>query len=692
MTKAAQHYIRNREAAARKSRRQARSGRDCGPLPPVQNPRRKAAAARSLAIFAETYQPAAYYLAWGEAHRTAISKLEAAVRSGGLFAFAMPRGAGKSTLTETAALWAWLYGLCSYICVIGANAARGTERLDSIKTELETNPRLYEDFPEVCHPIRSLNRIPHRAPGQLLDGRPTRMTWSEGKIVAPSVAGSKASGAIMTVCGLEAKGIRGQSHKLDDGRTLRPTLAILDDPQTRESAYSETQCTRREELIRGDVLGMAGPTEGIAVVMPCTVIRHGDLADRLLDRDRNPDWQGERTEMVTAWPTNEGRWAEYGEIRADSLREHGDNRLGNAYYDEHREEMDAGGATSWDDRIEGDARTAIQSAWNLRLKLGDAAFFAEYQNQPIEEAERDLLGEDEIIERTSGRPRGDIPAEAEHITAFIDVHDKLLFWMATAWADDFTGTIIDYGTYPDQRRLYFSLDNARVSLRHKVRGAGKDGAILAGLRHLVPELAGRAWTREDGTAMQTNRVLIDSGYKPELVSAACRESDHPGVMPSRGLPIGARNKPLAEYRKNRGDRNGVNWRIPSARGTKLRRTVQFDANYWKSFVHARLAQAPGDRGCLTIYGRRQDRDRHRLLAQHIRGEYPTRTEGHGRVLDEWQPRPGAVDNHWLDCLVGCAVAASIDGAKLPGLPADKQARAAAGRKRVKLSALQRGGA
>ena len=43
-----------------------------------------------------------------------------------------------------------------------------------------------------------------------------------------------------------------------------------------------------------------------------------------------------------------------------------------------------------------------------------------------------------------------------------------------------------------------------------------------------------------------------------------------------------------------------------------------------------------------------------------------RTEGRGRTVDEWKLRAAAVDNHWLDCLVGCAVAASVQGAVLPG--------------------------
>ena len=31
--------------------------------------------------------------------------------------------------------------------------------------------------------------------------------------------------------------------------------------------------------------------------------------------------------------------------------------------------------------------------------------------------------------------------------------------------------------------------------------------------------------------------------------------------------------------------------------------------------------------------------------------------------------PTKPDNHWLDCLVGCAVAASICGCRLPGMEA-----------------------
>jgi hypothetical protein len=75
-----------------------------------------------------------------------------------------------------------------------------------------------------------------------------------------------------------------------------------------------------------------------------------------------------------------------------------------------------------------------------------------------------------------------------------------------------------------------------------------------------------------------------------------------------------------------------------------------------------------------------------MFAEHLTAESPTITTKNGRTVGEWSMRPGRSDNHWLDCIVGCAVAASMLGAVLPGTGA----KAAVKRKRVKLSDIQRG--
>ena len=87
---------------------------------------------------------------------------------------------------------------------------------------------------------------------------------------------------------------------------------------------------------------------------------------------------------------------------------------------------------------------------------------------------------------------------------------------------------------------------------------------------------------------------------------------------------------------------------------------------------------------MTLFG--QKAEAHRLFAEHLTAEYRVRTTGRGRTVDEWKPRPGQPDNHWFDGIVGCAVAASIQGA---ALNTDGTARVAAGGVRLKLSELRK---
>lgn len=72
----------------------------------------------------------------------------------------------------------------------------------------------------------------------------------------------------------------------------------------------------------------------------------------------------------------------------------------------------------------------------------------------------------------------------------------------------------------------------------------------------------------------------------------------------------------------------------------------------------------GDRGCLSLFG--NSAHKHRMFAEQVTAEYYIKTEGRGRTVDEWKARPEQPDNHWLDCLVGSAVAASMQGCVLPG--------------------------
>ncbi len=284
---------------ANQQREMSESSRNIGPIPPVLDASRRGAAERSFKLFCEVYLAESFKLAWSPDHLTVIARIEKAVLEGWLFAIAMPRGSGKTTLVEAAAMWAILYGHRRYIAIIGSAEDHAEAMLDSIKSSFENNDLLQQDFPEVCYPIECLDRIANRANGQMCDGRSTQIRWGKRKIVLPTIEGSKASGSIIQAAGLTGQ-IRGMSHKLSSGEKIRPDFVIPDDPQTDESAKSPTQCDDREELIAGAVLGLAGPGKKIAGVMPCTVIRADDMADRILNRDKHPAWQGERMRCMPA--------------------------------------------------------------------------------------------------------------------------------------------------------------------------------------------------------------------------------------------------------------------------------------------------------------------------------------------------------------------------------------------------------
>ncbi len=675
-------YEEKKNAARNRNLALAMAGRDIGELPEVVNPERKKRCRTNFRMFCEEYFPETFSLEWSPDHLKAIHKIETAVLKGGLFALAMPRGSGKSSLTEVAAIWAMLYGHREFIMLIGATESAALELLDSLMTEFEINEHLSADFPEVCYPIQQLDGIANRCAGQLYHGERTRITWTSNEIVLPTIKGSAASGIVVRVAGITGR-IRGMKYKRPDGRSVRPSLVVIDDPQTSESAGSLEQTRKRIRVLAGDILGLAGPGQKISGIMPCTIIRPGDMADIILNRQTHPDWNGERTKMVYEFPKNMKLWEKYAEIRAEALREEGNFRRATEFYEAHRAEMDEGAKVSWEARYNHDEISALQHAMNLKFQ-DEVAFQAEYQNDPLPEdtGGEEILSIDAICAKINGLPHNKVPLACDRVTLFIDVQKALLFYVVTAWAENFTGSVIDYGAWPDQHRREFSLADANPTIQSEFPRAGLEGGLYAALTALTDDLLGREWEREDGAVLKIERALIDAnwGTSTDLVYQFCRESKFAGiVLPSHGRYVGASSKPMTEYRKQPGDRLGFNWMMPSVAKKRAVRHVIYDSNFWKSFVHARLAVPTGDKGSLTLYGRIPGI--HQLLAEHLTAEYRVKTQGRGRTVDEWKLKPEHHDNHWLDCLAGCAVCGSMLGCTLPEFGAVAQKK----KGRIKLS-------
>lgn len=659
-----QDYNDQKEAARRRNRALTAKTQEIAPLPPVVNPKRRAKAMASFKTFCETYFADVFYLKWSKIHLDVIDKIERVIRNGEIYALAMPRGSGKSSLFSLAVIWAGLQGIADFIVLIASNSNRAESMLQDMKIWIETNELLFEDFPEVCYPIRKLERIAQRQRGQTYNGVPTRIDWKANVMVFPTIEGSQASGVCITTAGMNGSDIRGLARTMPDGRKVRPSLVLIDDPQTRESAQSETQCAYREKIIKSDVLGMAGPGKKLACCIAMTVVAEDDVAQRLLDRTKNPEFRGERYQLLEAEPENLALWDEYRQIREAELKNDGDGSQSTEFYRQHREEMDKGAKPTWLDRYNDDEISAVQHAMNLKFR-DLAAYLSEYQNMPArEDNDGDYFDASKVTVCTSGFPRGHIPETTQFLTAFIDVHKNLLFWTLCAWEMDFNGVVVDYGTFPKQRRSYFQLSDASPTLERVNPGKTLETAIYLGLQELTEQLFNETYLREDGVDVPIQRVLIDANWGPmtDLVYQFIAESPFRArLTPSHGQYLGASSKPYSELPIKKGDLIGPHWRMPKEAIRRSLRRVLIDTNYWKSFILARLKAGQGDIGRLTIDGSPNE---HVLFASHLASEYCVPTQARGIRVDEWKQRSNKADNHWFDCLVGCAVAASISGAKL----------------------------
>ena len=663
-TAAEEAYDRHKQAMADRRREQSHTARDIGEIPPPADPERRERCRRDFRAFCETYHAHTFDLAWSPDHLKVIAKIERAILGGGLFAVAMPRGSGKTSLCECAAEWALLYGHRRFVVLVSADSEQSSKSLKSLRLELETNDLLLEDHPAATIPLRRLDGIHQRR--LMYAGRTVRQEITRTDLVLADVPGDSCEGRVRCV-GITSS-MRGMVAALTSGKRIRPDMVIVDDPQTDESARSASQTAARESIVHGTILGLAGPRTAIAAIAPVTVIQQGDLADRLLSQDLHPDWQGERCRMVYAWPESDeakALWERYRQIRLDSLAAGRGIADATAFVREHYDAMHAGSIVGWPERYKPDECSALQSAFNLRLR-NEAAFLSEFQNDPAPVS----LGVDmgitaaEIAAKINRRSRGECPIGVQHVTAMVDVQQTLLYYAVVAWEANFTGYVIDYGAFPEQPQAYFTYAEARNTLA-TLKVDGKEASIHAGLEKLTSALAAKEWPREDGARLRCDRIQIDANYESDTIYGFCAAaSQRQLLIPSHGKYVGARSAPFSEYKKKAGDRVGHNWRMPNVQGRRATRYLLFDANYWKSFIYARLSTPLGGPGSLSFWG--DNPIAHRMIADHLVSEYRTRTTGRGREVDEWQQKPGRPDNHLFDCLVGAAVAASVAGVELPG--------------------------
>lgn len=680
----------SRTAYKAKHRRESRAeARDIGPVPPVQRPDLKESGRLDLLVFLRSYLSNRFPLPFSEDHLALIASIQGIILHGGLRALAMPRGSGKTTIVEGAALWALLYGHRRFLMIVAATSRAARLLMNSIRDELAFNDELAADFPEAVAAIRALGGVARRAEAQTSEGMPTHLVWTRDEVRLPATASG--GGSVISIAGITGA-IRGAKATLADGAQVRPDLCLVDDFQTRDSAKSPNQTANRLQILASDVLGLAGPGQRVACLCACTVIQRGDGAAQLLDRKAHPEWQGSTAQLMRSMPAKSAiaLWDQYAEIyREDLAREDlpQESKLDRAtrFYRQHRTKLDAGAVASWEARKSEGEESAIQHAMNLLLTRGEDAFWAEFQNAPrdLASSQTPQLEAAALATRINRVRPGIVPRGAVELTAAIDVGEGCLWWGVLATGEAFRGDLVAYGAWPDPGRRLFTKIEMRGALARAYPAETMEGTWHLAFTALASHILDRDWIDEDGIVRRVSLMLIDAGYghsTDTVFEWAKRSPWKDRIYPSRGKGIGAKSSPMADWKKIPGDKLGPNWRITLNKARKSREVVM-GVNYWKSFVAARLAAPAGGLGSLSFNGDRPAD--HELLAGHLTAEKRDTVSTNDRTIDEWRPKPGQ-DNDLLDVVVACHVAASIRGISF-----DTGSRVQADSPRVSLAERQR---
>lgn len=732
-----------RESALKWVRNKSKSQRDIAPVPIAQiNWKRRLLCKSSLRLFCENYLPNVFFKSWSKDQLICVERAEEVILRGGKFALAMPRGGGKTAICRAATLWATAYGHRRCLYNIGATQPKSLQTLDFIKMYWYRSRLLQADFPEIGYPVDRLENRFHLANGQTYNGLPTHTIWGGDSIRLPSLLLPKEvadryldkdpssmifleeeglyypTNAAIT---LTTSGIGGSIRGEADVNPItleqpRPDLVILDDVQKDEVADSPTSCEKLIRRIDGAITGLAGPGEQIAALMPCTVIREGDVADTYLDPLLKPDWNGQRCRLVIQWPegindfeirqdTDAGAsWNRYAELRRKSLLQNKDISLATQHYADNREAMDKGFIVSWEERYTTKGKnpelSAQQHAMELRLTTPNT-FPAEYQNigrKLVEEGEMTITA-DQLMQKTLGYKRRELPPDTQVITAFIDPQNEGFFYQIFATDLNFTGIFTDWGVYPGVTTNYYTKEQlnswsllsnaffkeyphyreeASVTTHGHIR-APLEAKIYFGLENIVAFLESLVFTRRDASKkqMKIQKIGIDTrwGAASDVIKRFIRETNKSNlIVPYQGQAFSPDNKQLEEYELRDG------WLFEHQLHPEVKEPawclrpntsdgsfyMQCDVSRQKDFLFQRLSSPKGTEGSISLP--QCSPEELELICNHIcSSEFPEKvfSEKKGKEKNIWRVREtGIWDNDFLDCSVGNITLASYCGCSL----------------------------
>ncbi|WP_162165796.1 phage terminase large subunit [Campylobacter fetus] len=328
-------------------------------LDPAKKEERKARSRQDFGYFAKTYFPH-YFTIGGECllHEELSSDFVKFINSqkGSKNAYAAPRGHAKTTYSSKIfPIWLIAFGFKKFIVEISDAVELVEGNLEAVKVELEDNPNLQADFPEICGVSKN---------------------WKVGEFVTKNGVKLKAFGS--------GKRLRGVSYG-----AYRPDVVIIDDLENDTNVRSKDQRDKLQDWIDEAVLNLGSVDGSLLVVYIGTVLHSDSVLARKLKLSY---WNAKRFASIVQFPDRMDLWDEYCEIYKKEGLE-----AATKFYHLQKETMDFGSIVLWKEALPIDALMR-KRAENLR------AFNKEQMNAPLSEQQKFTLDK---IKYYHGEPRTD---------------------------------------------------------------------------------------------------------------------------------------------------------------------------------------------------------------------------------------------------------------------------------------------
>lgn len=649
---------RSREEDAARKREVSASAKDVV-IPPCEDPvRRKRLEADDEAWLLYYFSrdsgvPDPFWYEFVPDQKEMIAAIRTAVITGGDQSIAATRGEGKTTICERQILKYTLQGISKFSVLFAATGEASANSLDAIKEAIEENDLLWADYPEACEPVRAMENTPNRAHYMTVSGnrfdngkpfvkQPAKFSWCGREITLPKVPGSPSSRSIIATRGLDAA-VRGLKKK---GR--RPQVAIIDDPDTEETARSEEQADKLETRIDRAIGGMGGQQRAVARVMLTTLQSRISASYKFTDPEQKPSWKGRRFRFLVKPPNRKDMWDEYIHLRSTDWMEKTDKAA--VFYRENRDAMDSGAVVANPHRYTDAQESALQFYYDQVARIGPEAVATEYDNDPPEDEgiDRLLLTAHHIQHSClSGLERRIIPDETVMLTCGADVQKRGLHWVVIAWDANAAGCVVDYDFFS------FGTEGQAAS--------DCELAILEGLWAWHAMLEEHPYTTASGEVVDLDQTLIDMGWKDKSWASQPVQIFCNGLgrdfLASKGMPRFRTPNVTRTSKHYIGDQHYIR------EGETF---IAMNTDHWKLKVHEGFLCESGLPGSLSMFqhpnvdGRRQ-RNFHLSYSKHITAEsWETRlAPGFKRPETKWWHfgKP----NHYFDATYQAFVARAFRG-------------------------------